>query len=148
MTGRLFFDTNLIVYAMDPEDPARRERSAALIREAMSRGRLVVSPQILNECYRVLVHKRRFAPPTEVARYLSVFHPSCTAPLDLQTHRAAMAIEMRHRLAWWDCVAVASALQARCEHFVSEDLNDGQVVETLTVVGPFTPHARATLALT
>src|SRR3954463_14819459 len=86
MTGRLFFDTNLIVCAMDPKDPARRARSATLIREAMSRGRLVVSPQILNECYRVLVHRRRFVPPMEVGRYLSVFHPACTAPLDLETH--------------------------------------------------------------
>ncbi|WP_336486018.1 PIN domain-containing protein [Methylobacterium nigriterrae] len=132
---------------MDPRDPARRERSAALIREALSRRRLVVSPQILNECYRVLAHKRRFAPPAEVERYLSIFHAACTAPLDVWTHRAAIAIETRHRLAWWDSVAVASALQARCAHFVSEDLSDGQVVETLTVVNPFTPHARATLAL-
>ncbi|WP_165937946.1 PIN domain-containing protein [Methylobacterium segetis] len=147
MSGRLFFDTNLIVHAMDPQDPARRVRSAALIREAMSRGRLVVSPQLLNECYRVLVHGRRFAAPMEVSRYLSVFHPACTAPVDLQTHRAAIAIETRHRLAWWDSVAVASALQGRCEHFVSEDLNDGQVIETLTVVNPFTTHARAILAL-
>jgi predicted nucleic acid-binding protein len=148
MTGLLFFDTNLIVYAMDPDDPERRERSAALIREAFARRRLVVSPQILNECYRVLAHKRRIAPAAEVVRYLSVFHGACTAPLDLQTHRAAIAIETRHRLAWWDCVAVASALQAGCSHFVSEDLNDRQVIETLTVVGPFTPHARALLALT
>lgn len=148
MTGRLFFDTNLLIYAMDPKDPARRAVSAALIGRARTGRRLVVSPQILNECYRVLVHRRRLVDPALAARYLSAFHGACTAPLDIDTHRSAIDLEARHHLSWWDSVAVASALQARCDHFVSEDLNDGQVIETLTVVNPFASHARATLALT
>lgn len=61
---------------------------------------------------------------------------------DAQTNQDAILIERRHRLSWWDCIALASALQARCGHFVSEDLNDGQVIESLTVVNPFASHAR------
>lgn len=148
MTGRLFFDTNVIVYPLDPRDPAKRRASMVLIRAALSQGRFVVSPQILNECYGVLVHKRKLAPPSRVEGYLSAFHATCIAPLDVQTHRAAIAIEARHRLSWWDSIALASALQARCEFFVSEDMKDGQAIETLTVVNPFASHARATLALT
>ena len=148
MTGRLFFDTNVIVYPLDPRDPTKRRVSMSLIRSALSHQRLVVSPQILNECYGVIVHKRRLATPARVERYLTAFHKACKAPLDLQTHKAAIAIEARHRLSWWDSVAMASALQAKCDYFVSEDMNDGQVIESLTVVHPFTSHARATLALT
>lgn len=148
MTGRLFFDTNVIAYPLDPKDPAKRRASMVLIREALARRRLVVSPQILNECYAVLVHKRRLAPAARVQRYLSAFDAACSAPLDLQTHKAAAAIEARHRLSWWDSVAVASALQARCDAFVSEDMADGQTIETLTIINPFSPHALARLALT
>jgi predicted nucleic acid-binding protein len=148
MTGLLFFDTNLFVYAMDPSDPVLRTLSMALIGRARTSRRLVVSPQILNECYRVLVHRRRLVGSAMAETYLSAFHGACTAPLDLDTHRMAIALEARHQLSWWDCVAVASALQAKCDFFVSEDLNDGQVIESLTVVSPFATHARATLALT
>lgn len=148
MTGLLFFDTNLFIYAMDPLDPALRGISTGLIGKASTSGRLVLSPQVLNECYRVLVHKRRLIGATLAERYLSAFHGACTAPLDVTTHRMAIDIETRHRLSWWDCVVVASAIQANCTHFVSEDLNDGQVIESLTVVNPFAPHAPATLALT
>lgn len=107
-----------------------------------------MSPQILNECYRALVHRRRLVGSALAERYLSAFCGACTAPLDVDTHRSAIDLETRHRLSWWDSVAVASALQAKCDHFVSEDMNDGRVIETLTVVNPFASHARATLALT
>ncbi|GAB6842279.1 putative nucleic acid-binding protein [Methylorubrum rhodinum] len=147
MTGLLFFDTNLLIYAMDPRDPTRRAASMALIGQARTLRRLVVSPQILNECYRVLVHRLRLADAPSAARYLSAFHGACTAPLDVDTHRSAIELEARHGLSWWDSLAVASALQARCDHFVSEDLNDGQAIEALTVVNPFTWNARARLAL-
>ena len=148
MTGRLFFDTNVIAYPLDPKEPGKRRASMVLIRQALARRRLVVSPQILNECYAVIVHKRRLAPAARVARYLSAFDSACLAPLDLQTHKAAVGIEARHRLSWWDSVAVASALQAGCDALVSEDLGDGQAIESLTVVNPFSSHALTRLALT
>jgi len=148
MTERLVFDTNLLIYGMDPKDVTKRGRSAHLLKQAFARHRMVISPQILNQCYAVLVHKRRIVSASEAKSYLATLYPACTAPLDAQTHRAAIAVEARYRLSWWDSLAVASALQAGCRFFVSEDLNDGQAIDTLTIVDPFTPHAAATLALT
>ena len=107
-----------------------------------------MSPQILNECYRVLVHRRRLFGSAVAERYLAAFQGACVAPLSFDTHRAAIRLETRYRLSWWDCVAVASALQANCTHFVSEDMNDGLAIDSLTVVNPFASHAPATLALT
>ena len=148
MTGPLFFDTNVLVYAMDPSEPVKRPRCRRLMQEAFARNRLVVSPQTLNECYLTIVHRRKLVSSAGAEAYLATVLPACTAPLDARTHQDAVGIETRHRLSWWDCVAVASALQANCTHFVSEDMNDGQVVETLTIVNPFASHAPATLALT
>lgn len=148
MTDRVFFDTNLLIYGMDPREPAKRSTSVRLLKQAFAQRRMVISPQILNECYAVLVHKRRLVAASEAAAYLAALYPACTAPLDAQTHRAGIAIEARYRLSWWDSLALASALQAGCRFFVSEDLADGQVVDTLRIVNPFLPHAGATLAST
>ena len=41
------------------------------------------------------------------------------------------------RKRWWDCLLLASALELGCTHFLSEDLQDGQVIEGLTIVNPF-----------
>lgn len=47
-----------------------------------------------------------------------------------------------------DSVALASAVQAGCRFFVSEDMNDGQIIEQIRIVNPFTPSALTTLGLT
>lgn len=109
---------------------------------------MVISPQILNETFAVLVHKRRLVPAIDAAAYLATLYPVCTAPSDAQTHRTAIAIEERYQLSWWDSLAVASALQAGCRFFLSEDMRDGQAIDTLRILNPFTPHAGIMLALT
>jgi hypothetical protein len=38
--------------------------------------------------------------------------------------------------------------QPRCRFFVSEDMQDGQIIEGVRIVGPFTSSALTTLALT
>ena len=146
MTGRLFFDTNVLIYAMDPAEASKKATSVELLKESFLSGKLVVSPQVLNECYRSLVHKRKLVAQQEARDYLRAFIPVCYAPLTAETHEMACAIEDRHRFSWWDCIAVASALQARCRSFVSEDLQDGRDVEGMSIVNPFTSSARARLA--
>lgn len=103
----------------------------------------MISPQILNEGYRILAHKRQFVPVDEARRYLQTFVPACTAPLDTETHRLAYDIEDRYRLSWWDCLAVASALQASCRVFHSEDLAHGQSIQGMIIVNPFRPGRHA-----
>jgi predicted nucleic acid-binding protein len=147
MTDRLFVDTNVLIYAMDPENPGRRAAAADVIRKGCAAQRLILSPQILNECYRTLVHKRKLVPASQARDYLRPFLALCTAPLDADTHRIAYAIEDRHRLSWWDCVVLASSLQAGCRYFISEDMQDGQTVESITIVNPFEPASRSRLRL-
>lgn len=147
MTDQLFADTNLLIYAMDRTEPAKRDTSADLLAAAFRQRRLVLSPQILNESYWVLTRRRKIVPPAEARDYLASYLPVCTAPLNAATHAMATAVEIRYRLSWWDCVALASALQARCGFFVSEDIQDGQVIESLRVVNPFVPGSALALAL-
>jgi predicted nucleic acid-binding protein len=141
MTGRLFADTNLLIYAMDPEAPEKRRKIADLLRRAFGSGRLVISPQVLNEAHRVLVHKRKLVPAREAAAYLTAYVPVCTAPVDATSYQIATFIEGRYRFKWWDCVITASALQARCEILLTEDLQHGQAIEGMTVVNPFESSA-------
>ena len=145
MIDRLFVDTNVLIYAMDQREPAKRKISAEVIRRSFAGQKLVVSPQILNECYRALVHKRKLVSATEARGYLRAFFPVCIAPLTSETHDMAYHIEDRHRFSWWDCLAIASALQARCRIFISEDLQDGRDVEGMALVDPFGPNARSAL---
>jgi predicted nucleic acid-binding protein len=138
MIGRLFFDTNLLIYAIDPANPEKRARAAALLRGAVETGRLVVSPQTLNECYRVLTIKHKLVSSDAGRAFLRELLPFCIAPLDAGTTQLAFVIEDRLRASWWDCVMLASALQAGCQLFLSEDLQGEREIEGMRIVSPFT----------
>ena len=57
-----FVDTNVIVYAVDPGAPAKRQVVVDLLRQMIGGRALVLSPQSLNECYRIISDRKRLLP--------------------------------------------------------------------------------------
>ncbi len=137
MTARLFIDTNILMYALDPADPVKRATSADLLRRTIANHTLVLSPQNLNECYRVFIHRRRLVPEAAARSFLTYLMPWCIAPLDAQTTQKAWEVQDEAGLAWWDALLVAAALMAGCKLFLSEDFRDGQLISGMRIVNPF-----------
>jgi len=128
-----FLDTNVLLYAALQPDG----RSDAA-RAVLARGG-VVSVQVLNEFAAVARRKLR-RPWPEVRQALAAIRALCRPPLalTLDTHDAALGIAERHGFQLWDALIIASALEAGCATLLSEDLQDGQVVEgRLTIRNPF-----------
>jgi predicted nucleic acid-binding protein len=137
---RSFPDTNVLVYALDPEAGQKRKIVETLLLEAMRERRLIVSPQTLNELYRVLADKRRI-PREEAKSFVRIFVPHCTALLDAGTVEIAWSVQDRTGFGWYDCVLLAAAIRSECEVFLSEDLQHGRVVDGLTIENPFAAAA-------
>jgi|BarGraIncu00222A_1022003.scaffolds.fasta_scaffold32982_1 predicted nucleic acid-binding protein len=140
MTARLLIDTNILIYALDPAEPAKRAIAADLLRRTIADHTLALSPQNLNECYRVLSQRRRIVDEAAARSYLTYLMPWCIAPLDAQTTLRAWAVQDEAGLAWWDALLVASALIAGCKLFISEDMQDGCVISGMRVANPFAPE--------
>ena len=133
MSGeRAFFDTNVLIYAFAKGD--RRTKIA----ETLLAGGGVLGVQTLNEF--VSVAGRKLGMPwEEVLEALSairVLFPS-PVPLTVQTHDRALGIAGRYGYHIYDSLVIAAALEARCNTLLSEDMNDGQTVEGLTIRDPF-----------
>lgn len=98
----------------------------------------VVSVQVLNELANVLRKKLR-RDWSEVEAVLNDVRDAFDdpAPLTVETHRAAVRLARDHRLAFFDALIVASALEAGCEVLYSEDLQNGRVFDALTIRNPF-----------
>jgi predicted nucleic acid-binding protein len=56
---------------------------------------------------------------------------------DVSLVLGAMATFHRYRISFWDALIVQAALRAGAEILYTEDLQDGQVFESLTVRNPF-----------
>ena len=132
-----FVDTNLLVYAIDRTVPAKQGLAADLLKRIVSEHTLVLSPQSLNECYHVVAIRRRMASVAEAQRFLWSLSDFCTAPYDFTTTQLAWAIGHRHRFGWWDCTLLASALLAKCDLFLSEDMQHERKIERMTILNPF-----------
>ncbi len=127
-----FFDTTILVYAFASNDPRAQIAEGLLARG----GRLGV--QNLNEFVNVAVRKLAM-PWKDVVEALSVIRALCRSPLPLtvQTHEAALRISGRYGYHIYDSLVIAAALEARCDTLYSEDMNDGQAIEGLTIRNPF-----------
>ncbi len=140
MTDLLFADTNILVYAMDPADPTKREKATWILSAAALSRSLVTSPQTIAECYRVLTERRNIAPPNEARAFLFTLEWTCRAPLDWQTLEIAWQIGATRSYHWWDRLMLAAALRASCDVFLTEDLQSGDEIGDMLVVNPFTTN--------
>jgi predicted nucleic acid-binding protein len=127
-----FFDTNILVYAF-----ARNDSRATIAEGLLARGG-TLGVQNLNEFVNVAVRKLAM-PWKEVVEALRVIRALCRSPVPLtvQTHEAALRISVRYGYHIYDSLVVAAALQASCRTLYSEDMNDGQAIEGLTIRNPF-----------
>ncbi len=137
MTGRLFVDTNILIYALDPADPVKRRLSADLLKATIRTRTLTLSAQSLNECYRVLTQRKQLMSVDAARDYVRILAPWAFAPLDAKTTERAFAVQDAIGASWWDSLMLASALLAECRLFVSEDMQDGQDVSGMRIANPF-----------
>ena len=55
----VFFDTNVLVYCTDRQNPAKQAIALSLVEKYSTAGQAVVSTQVLIELYNVLVSKQK-----------------------------------------------------------------------------------------
>jgi predicted nucleic acid-binding protein len=126
-----FLDTNVLLYLLS-SDAAKADRAEAL---AAAGG--VISVQVLNEFVSVASRKLRMS-MSEIREVLSAIRAVCTVePVSIETHDLGLDLAQRFGLSIYDALIVAAALLAKCRIVYSEDLQDGQIIEGLTVRNPF-----------
>jgi predicted nucleic acid-binding protein len=133
MPGKVFFDTNVLIYAVAQNDP-RGSRAEALLAKGG-----VVGVQVLNEFVSVARRKMRM-PWKDITEALAAIRILCPspAPITISTHETALRIAEKHRFEIYDALIVSAALEAGCATLYSEDLQHGQVIDgKLTIRNPF-----------
>ena len=131
-----FFDSNIIVYAYDPDAGVKRSRAHDLIDRHARDATLTVSTQVLQESYVNLV-RRRHLKPDQALRVVGDLADSRVVPADAASVLRGLQLSQRHQLSPWDGLIVQAALDAGCSVLYTEDLQAGQRFGDLEVVNPF-----------
>jgi len=127
-----FFDSNVLLYLLSG-DAAKADRAEALMVAGCT-----ISVQVLNEFATVASRKLGMS-IDEIRDILGVVRAVCAVePVSEATHDRGLAVSERYGFSIYDSMIVAAALIAGCRTLLSEDLQDGQVIDgELTVRDPF-----------
>jgi predicted nucleic acid-binding protein len=134
----VFVDTNVLIYSEDGRVPDKQAQALAWLRVLWQRRAGRLSNQVLNEFYTNVT--RKINPPmqagdarAEVRRYQR-WQPWA---IDHPTVETAWSVESRFGFSYWDALIVASAQTLGCRYLLSEDLQHGQVVDSVQILNPF-----------
>ncbi len=134
----IFVDTNVLLYAFDDREPAKRDRARDWLSVCWRARSGRLSTQVLNEFYANA--RKRFATAlsagdarAEVRRY----QRWTPWQIDQATVETAWAVESRYGISYWDSLMVAAAQHLGCERLLTEDLQHGQHIDGVRIVNPF-----------
>ncbi len=133
-------DTNVLIYAFDPTDPAKHATAKRLVRSLIAADALVVSVQVLNEFYAVATRLGRKPGLTHEAASAAVRAIASSAtvlPVTLEESLLAIDAVRRHQLPFWDALLWATARENGVKVIHTEDLPSALVIGDVAYVDPF-----------
>ena len=141
MTVRALVDSNILVYAFDAAASDKQVRAVQLLEAIEPTGRGMLSTQVLGEFFRVVTE--RIAHPLtpaqarlELERLLAAWPVlSVTGPVVIEAARGVRD----HRMSYWDAQIWATARLNQVDVVLSEDFQEGRLLEGVRFVNPFAP---------
>ena len=136
MNAKVFFDTNVLVYAAvgTGKDESKRKRALDLI-QSEDFG---TSAQVLQEFFVTVV--RKASCPLSAAQALEWIEQWAEfpcQPIDRELVQIAVGLSERFTISYWDAAILAAAEALGSRIVYSEDLNDGQQYGEVRVINPF-----------
>ena len=135
--GKVFFDSNILVYSVDERDTKKQKIAINLIDKAIHDKIGIISTQSLQEFFAVTTQKLKF--PKEAAKeYLNYFADNIpVTQVALSNIVDAVNISIKNKLSFWDSLIVSAAHTSDCVIVYSEDMNHNQLVNGVKILNPF-----------
>jgi len=133
------FDTNVLVYATAPASVAKAARARDVLARGMRAGESVLLLQTLAEFANVAVRKAGI-PVDDVRAAIDAWRAVLPVrPAEEADLPAALDAVKAHRLAFRDAVLWAAARRVGVRSLLTEDFQDGFVLDGVRFVNPFMP---------
>lgn len=139
-----FIDSNVFVYLFDDTDERKRRAARRIVESGLQSNSASISYQVVQETLNVVTSPKMAAPMG--AEDAKSFMDEALMPLwrvspSPALYRRALDVRSRYRYGLYDSLIIAAALEAGCARLYSEDMQDGQEIEGLTIQNPFGDQA-------
>ena len=142
MTERFSVDTNILIYAVDYTQPAKKAQSRDLL-SGLVLEETVLSQQVYGEFLSVGFRRRMEVRDVLFAQLESWQKVYTTLPTQVSDLTRAFDLATRYRLQYWDALILTVVRAAGVTLFFSEDMQDGLNIGTLKIRNPFAEHNRS-----
>lgn len=135
-----FIDSNIFVYLFDETADRKRGTAERIIEAGLRTNGASISFQVVQETLNVITGPKLVSPmgSEDAKRFLEeVLAPLWHVSPSPTLYRRALDIRSRYRYGFYDALIIAAALDAGCTRIYSEDMQDGQKIEDLTIQNPF-----------
>jgi predicted nucleic acid-binding protein len=129
-----FLDTNILIYAAAGKSSEPKKWAISL--DLFEEPQATISAQVLVEFY-VNVLKKKYLNEQTAARWLETLSMMPIVNISAALVLEGAAIARRFQISYWDAALIAAAKQCGAETLYTEDLNHGQLYESVRVINPF-----------
>lgn len=137
MTGKIFLDTNFFVYLFNKSESEKRYQCQQILLSANSSIQFSLSTQVLNEFATVMLNKFNMS-AIVLKGIMDDMYEYEVIETNVNIIRNAIDIKVLNQLSFWDSLIISAAKSANCSILITEDMNDGQLVEGVKIQNPFT----------
>jgi len=137
--GKVFLDTNIIIYAFDITAGDKHNAAGELMISLWDSGLGVISTQVLQEFFVNVTQK--IPEPLDKGSAKEIVNDLLKWEVvvnDGETILNAIELHEKYKYSFWDSMIIEAAIKGRCATLLSEDLTDGQTIEGVTIQNPFT----------
>ena len=133
-----FVDTNILVYGHDRSAGQKHERAARILLDLWETGLGILSTQVLQEFFVTVT--TRIPRPLDLDRAEEIIKDLFLWNVVVNDSRAILAavdLQRRYRHTFWDSLIIQAAISGGAGVLLSEDLQSGQVIDSVTILNPF-----------
>ena len=133
MTDKIFVDTNVWVYLYLHDDDEKYK----IVEEYLSKNNqnvvFVITWQIINEVANTLIRYKYTE--AEIREYIEQLCKTCAIQdFTKKIVLKASSLREKYSFSFWDSIIVSSALFSECNMLISEDMQNGLIVERKLII--------------
>jgi len=133
---RYTVDTNILFYAIDSRDAKKHARALDLIHRGNSDCFRVILQTLGELCNSISKRQPALGQQAEqMVGLLQQIYPIVSAEFEDLTK--ALSLRKQHKFQFWDALLTATAQRAGCATLLSEDMQDSQHLNGITIRNPF-----------
>lgn len=136
--GKVFVDTNVIVYAYDVSAGEKHKKAVEIMKDIWSTGYGIISSQVLQEFFVNVT--RKIAKPLNIPTAKEIVKDLLkwkTVSINGEVILEAIDIHNEHKYSFRDSAIIAAAIEGGAGVLLSEDLTDKRKIKGIVIKNPF-----------